>query len=82
MLEYADQFGVLSWIDGNMLTVIDSYDKEKMLLEFVNQYYKDSDRVYKRLPELMEDLPPRGPPRPRPPETLLPLPPGRLLLSR
>lgn len=30
----------------------------------------------------MEDLPPRGPPRPRPPETLLPLPPGRLLLSR
>lgn len=43
---------------------------------------KDADIVYKRLPELMEDLPPRGPPRPRPPETLLPLPPGRLLLSR
>lgn len=30
----------------------------------------------------MEDLPARGPTRPRPPETLLPLPPGRLLLSR
>jgi hypothetical protein len=37
---------------------------------------KDADIVYKRLPELMEDLPPRGPPQPRLPETLLPLPPG------
>lgn len=35
------------------------------------------------IPELMDDFPPRGPPRPRPPETLRPLPPGgRLLLSR
>lgn len=41
----------------------------------------NADIICKRLPELMEDLPPRGPPRPRPPETLLPLPPGRLLLS-
>lgn len=35
------------------------------------------------IPELMDDFPPRGPPRPRPPETLRPLPPGgRLRLSR
>ena len=57
---------------GNELTFMKLYCLQR----------KDSDRVYKRLPELMEDLPPRGPPRPRPPETLLPLPPGRLLLSR
>lgn len=54
-------------------------------ITFVGLYCLQSmnaDVVYKRLPELMVDLPPRGPPRPRPPETLLPLPPGRLLLSR
>lgn len=57
--------------------------EEEMI--FVGLYCLQSinaDRICKRLPELMEDLPPRGPPRPRPPETLLPLPPGRLLLSR
>lgn len=42
----------------------------------------NSKSVWNTVPELMDDFPPRGPPRPRPPDMLRPRPPGRRLLSR
>ncbi len=46
MIEYADQFGVLSWIDPSRITFITHSDKETMLQEFCKQYYRNSESIY------------------------------------
>lgn len=46
MIEYANQVGVLSWIDDNMLTVITNKNVDSLLSEFCNQYRIDQRKVY------------------------------------
>ncbi len=46
MIEYADQIGVLSWIDPEFLTIVSSKTYEDVLSRFIESYKKCSDNVY------------------------------------
>ncbi len=46
MIEYADQIGVLSWIDSEYLTIVSSDAYEEVLSRFVESYKKCNDNAY------------------------------------